>query len=110
MPQALNLGIDYHTFWELNPRRLKPFVIAYEQRTKQDMEIEQERMNTEAWLIGVYVQQAICASLSKSCKYPQKPIAITADAVKNEKYIAAKARMETFMVNFNQKFAKKEVE
>lgn len=89
---------------------MKPFVIAYEQRTKQDMEIERERMNTEAWLIGVYVQQAICASLSKLCKYPQKPIAITAEAIENEKYIAAKARMETFMVNLNQKFAKKEVE
>lgn len=73
------------------------------------MEIERERMNTEAWLIGVYVQQAISASLSKSCKYPQKPIAITEDAIKNEKYNAAKVRMETFMLSFNQKFKEQEV-
>ena len=73
------------------------------------MEIERERMNTEAWLIGVYVQQAICASLSKSCAYPKKPLPVTEEAIRREKEAAIRARVETFMINFNQKFKEQEV-
>lgn len=64
------MGVDYHLFWRLNPRKLKPFVAAYKEEQKE----QAERTNYAAWLSGVYVTHAIAASLGENTRYPEKPI------------------------------------
>ena len=63
------MNVPYEVFWHLNPRKLKPFEKAYELK----LEAKQNAMNLEAWLNGLYNQNAIASVLSKSAKYPQKP-------------------------------------
>jgi len=69
LPSALLMHVPYEVFWHLNPRKLKPFEKAYE----MDMDARQGRMNLEAWLHGLYVQNAVGSILSKNAKYPKKP-------------------------------------
>ena len=64
------MGIPYDTFWHLNPKRMKPIEKAYEMK----MDGQQNRMNLEAWVNGLYVQHAIASVLSKRAKYPAKPL------------------------------------
>ena len=66
------MNIDYNLFWTLNPRKLKPFRKAREDRLK----ISQSRMNLQAWMMGLYVQRAIgsCFSNKAGSKYPEKPL------------------------------------
>ena len=63
------MHVPYEIFWRLNPRKLKPFEKAYE----MELEARQNAKNLEAWLYGLYNQNAIASVLSKSAKYPQKP-------------------------------------
>lgn len=63
------MHVPYETFWHLNPRKLKPFEKAYE----LEIEARQNAKNLQAWLDGLYVQNAVASVLSKSAKYPQKP-------------------------------------
>ncbi len=37
LPMALRMGVDYHLFWQLNPRRLQPFVKAYQEEQKRSL-------------------------------------------------------------------------
>jgi len=64
------MGVPYDTFWHLNPRKMKPIEKAYELK----LEAQQNRMNLEAWVFGLYNQHAVASVLSKSAKYPQKPL------------------------------------
>ena len=59
---ALRMGVDYHLFWQLNPRRLQPFVKAYQEKQKAQL----ERANYAAWLSGIYVTHSIAASLGEN--------------------------------------------
>lgn len=63
------IHVPYDVFWHLNPRKLKPFEEAY----KMEMDSRQNATNLNAWLTGVYVQNAIASVFSKGAKYPQKP-------------------------------------
>ena len=62
------MHVPYETFWHLNPRKLKPFQKAYE----MEMESRHNFMNLEAWLFGLYNQNAVASVFTKS-KYPKKP-------------------------------------
>lgn len=81
-------GVPWETFWHLSPRKLEPYFKAQEMRQKY----ETYRANNTAWIAGIYVQAAIAASLSKSAKYPNKPIDFDAkpetDAQKFAKWVA----------------------
>lgn len=57
-------------FWRLNPRRMKPFLKAFEDRKRE----ERDSMNAHAYLIGRYVCDAIATCFAKNHKYPDKPI------------------------------------
>ncbi len=72
------------------------------------MEIERERMNVEAWLIGAYVQHAIGACLSKGHKYPKKPIPVSEEQPEQERQQAIRAKFEAFAIKFNKQFYEKE--
>ncbi len=66
------MHVPYDTFWHLNPRKLKPFEKAYE----MEMDSRQNAKNLEAWLNGLYNQNAVASVLSKNAKYPKKPFDI----------------------------------
>ena len=70
LPQALTIGIPYETFLILNPRTIKPFVKAFNDKKEE----ERATINYTAWLNGIYVSKAIGACFSKNFKYPDKPI------------------------------------
>lgn len=72
------MGVPYDTFWHLNPKRMRPIEKAYEMK----LESAQNRMNLEAWLFGLYNQHAVASILSKSAKYPQKPMDVFGNAKK----------------------------
>lgn len=63
------MHVPYDVFWHLNPRKLKPFEKAYE----MELEGKQNAMNLEAWLNGLYNQNAVASIFSKSARYPKKP-------------------------------------
>ena len=76
LPHCLAIGITEGEFWKLNIRKLRPYLKAEE--------IKRDRMNEEAWLMGLYVFKAVNVVanniLSKKGTKPQeyfdKPIRI----------------------------------
>lgn len=71
MPHCLSIGVRLDDFWELNPRKLQPFLKADELRM--------QRKNQELWLQGRYFYEAMVVALNgalsknSSGKYPEKP-------------------------------------
>lgn len=66
------MHVPYELFWHLNPRKLKPFEKAYE----LELESRQNAKNLEAWLEGLYNQNAIASVFAKNNRYPTKPFDI----------------------------------
>jgi hypothetical protein len=99
LPQALTIGIDYNLFWQLNPKKLEPFVESFKQR----QEIKHNENNLAAWLQGIYNSRAIAAVFSKDEKYFEKPIDLNG---KDESAKAAATRFEILAMEFNKKFNK----
>jgi hypothetical protein len=48
------VGVPYETFWNLNPKKLKPFYKAYQ--------LKLEEKNNELWLLGAYTYNAIISA------------------------------------------------
>lgn len=66
LPQALFLGIPEERFWQLNPRKMKPWKKAYEMRLEHEDRI--------AWETGRYFMASIGAALNgKPDIYPRLP-------------------------------------
>lgn len=65
LPNALMIGVDYDTFWRLNPKSLSPFIKAFTLKYEYD-----DRKN---WELGLYIKMAVASSFSKDAKYPSKP-------------------------------------
>jgi len=72
--QALSIGVDYHTFWTLTPKKLEPFIKAYHKKREFEMECFCEKANFTAWLEGIYFARAIAINFSKDIQYFEKPI------------------------------------
>ena len=98
---ALRMGVDYHLFWQLNPRRLQPFVKAYQEEQKAQL----ERANFAAWLSGIYVTHSIAASLGENARYPEKPIDLYETEEELESRKAREAELFSAYVDmFNKNF------
>lgn len=72
------MGVQYSDFGSLNPRKLKPFINAYQ----RNQEVDRDKINLSAWLVGMYVMEARAATppLGKGKhKYPKEPIQIFSD-------------------------------
>ena len=82
------MGVPYDTFWHLNPSKLKPIEKAYEMK----MESVHNRMNLEAWVNGLYVQNAVSSIFGKNNKYPTKPY----DIFGTEKTLTPEEEFEAF--------------
>ena len=63
-------GIPYKDFWGLTPKVMRLYREDYEDK----QEAEYKKIDYEAWKNGFYVMNAVSVFMSKSNKYPQKPI------------------------------------
>ena len=71
------MNVDYSLFWELSPRKLKPFLEA------ENMKFINR--NREMWIHGLYIVSAVGRALSNENQYYEKPIDFT---VKSQEEIA----------------------
>lgn len=93
-------------FWNLNPKRLKPWQRQYE----YDEQLRKDDQDYEAWLHGQYVLAAIGAAIDgKKCPYPTEPYSIMQrrDEEEEAKQTAAD-RFAAFAMAFNAGFKKKQ--
>lgn len=67
--QALIWGVSWELYWygEMSA------VLPYYNKWKAEQELEQQVSDTNAWLVGLYVQKAIHSAFSKQGEYPSKP-------------------------------------
>lgn len=87
----------------MNPRKLHPYVLAEN--------IKREQKSHDAWLQGLYIQQAIVSSFDSKhrAKYPDKPIRVTplteeekrAKAIQEQQIV--KANMMAWAKNMEKK-------
>lgn len=102
MPWALTYGVPYELFWHLNPRKIKPFKQAYQNRLESE--------NHNEWLSGLYIKAAIGSAVSKKVKYPDKPFGTTEEvqAVTAQSAEIAAKKFDAWAKIFNEKFNKAE--
>lgn len=69
LPLAIRVGVGYSEFWDMTPFIIKLYV----DKQNKKREYEEQRLNTTAWLTGLYVKVAIGSSLSSDVDYPDTP-------------------------------------
>lgn len=88
-------GVTYDTFWDLNPRKLKPFKVAYEKKQKIKA--------YERWEMGHLINLAVW----NIKKYPKNPFGETEDKTDCKRVesaeIAAK-QFDAWVKLFNEGF------
>lgn len=82
-PYFLSLGMTYDEYWNQDCTLVK----AYQDAEK----IKRERTNTEAWLQGMYIYEALCdvspiihafaKAGTKPLPYPSRPYALTEEEI-----------------------------
>lgn len=105
--QALAIGVDYQTFWNLTPKKLTPFVEAFKEKQAHAAEEFRARANFSAWLQGIYIARAIGVNFSKNMSYFDQPIPLS-DPERREKAENADAiKFACWAQAFNQQFRNK---
>ena len=100
-PAYLAMGMTYEQFWDGDACLVKAY------RTADS--IRRRRRNEELWLEGIYMVEALSATVgnmfSKGAKhqYPNEPFAITAEEQQERKEREQKARMERIKAAFTAK-------
>ena len=101
MPYYLSLGMTYDQFWFGEPE----MVVAFR---KADS-LQRKRRNQELWLEGVYMAEALQATVgnmfSKGAKhqYPSEPLAITLEEQQERQEREQRAKMERIKAAFTAK-------
>lgn len=72
LPGALQIGVDYGFFWRLTPKKLEPFLKAYESKQKEQLEF----INIAGWVNGMYAGYSLGAAFGENVQYPEKPVQI----------------------------------
>lgn len=108
--QALTIGVDYQTFWTLNPRKLTPFVEAYKQKQEYAAREFREKANFSAWLQGVYIARAIAVNFAKNASYFDQPIMLSNSENSEEDVNGDAVKFECWAKTFNQQFHSKKSE
>lgn len=96
-PYYLSLGMTYNQFWRDDPRIVKYY--------RQAEKIRKERINSELWLQGMYVYEAICDAAPifnpfakhgvRPRPYPTEPYPLTkTEKTKAEKVAEEKKQMD----------------
>lgn len=71
---ALNWGLSQSEFWYEEPYLLISYAKAHELKLKNSAEEYKIKTNFNAWISGIYIQNAIASVFSKGNPYPGKPI------------------------------------
>ena len=98
MPHALEYGCSYELFWHLNPTKLEPFRIAFNNGLKTK--------NYLAHLQGQYFRDAIASCFSKSAKYPKEPYGTQRE--ENTKPLTDAEKFAIFAAQLNKQRREKE--
>lgn len=97
-PYYLSMGMTYEQFWLDDPK----LVIAY----RRADEIRKRRMNEELWLNGIYMTEAIAATVGnmftkgQKHKYPSEPKPITKSELEERRIREQKALEERIKARF----------
>ena len=97
-PVYMAMGMTYEQFWDGDVRLVKAY--------READAIRRRRKNEELWLEGVYMAEALSATVgnmfSKGNKhqYPSEPIPITAEEQKARREREEKAKMERMKAAF----------
>jgi hypothetical protein len=104
----LAIGIDWNTFWELNPKTARIYAKAFKQRKDEEI----ATINYTAWLNGLYIRHAVVSAFSDSVQYYDKPLSLTAKkTAKEEATVNTEAvRFSAWSKVFNQQFKQKHPE
>lgn len=77
------IGIPYKLFWELNPRKIKPFYEAHKIKNKE--------LDQEMWVMGAYIHNAVLSAVEKNLagskaktSYIERPFLQQTEIEKNE--------------------------
>ena len=104
------MGMSLSDFWQMTPRMFH----AVQEGFKQRLFFEQQRANDNAWLQGVYFQNAVASVLDKRSKYPKDPFKIAPPMTPEEKVAYDKerliARLNAFAEAHNAKWAREHPE
>lgn len=102
---ALQLNVDYHLFWTLNPKKLQPFITANQEQKKQKM----EHANFKAWLNGIYTTYSIAAVMGENSKYPEKPLHLFSEKDDLDQRKEQESQMfSAYAAMFNKRFDENE--
>ena len=108
---ALNWGMSHNDFWYEEPYLLVSYAKSYELRLKDNAEEYKIKTNFNAWINGIYIQNAISSVFSKGSNYPSKPIELFKNkedeelSIKNsEEEIKERSKIIHQMLNKNQSF------
>lgn len=95
------MGVDYSLFWSMTPLKLKPFVKAYEEKKKSEL----EEANFITWIAGIYTSHAVAAVLGENNKYPENPIKIFENKYDEAQREAEEAKLfGAYASMFNKEF------
>ena len=115
-PYYLSIGMSYEQYWEMDCDLVKCY--------RKAADIKRDLMNQNAWLIGLYVYEAVgdvspilrggAKKGTKAKPYIDKPFELNAKSedpirkkrIEHSSDMKAKAVMEMFMVANNKKFEK----
>jgi len=81
-------------FWNDDPDLLWTYRNLYIQRMEQDIKLQQEIINYQSWLQGLYIQRAIVSSFHEKINYYDKPIDFNAKP-KTKQEIAQRIKERT---------------
>ena len=110
LPMATRYGVPYAAFWEMNPKRLKPWQESFNDKLQSDAMM----IDYSAWLNGMYVLMAIGAAIDgRKSPYPEKAMSVAEKERREEEAQRSKdemaaARFMNWAMEFNKQFAAKE--
>lgn len=91
-PYMLNAGMPYELFWEGELSALNLYLKAWERKSRE----RAEHTDTNAWMIGSYVQIAVASTLNNKNKYPQQPRMIGKFKTQEEKNVETYEKLKRF--------------
>lgn len=115
LPYYLSMGMSYELYWYGDPRAVKAY--------RKARELQREEVNTNAWLQGAYIYQALCCASpifrdfakkgTKPLPYAKEPYELSSDNEEKKELKAQKtcekqkAIVRAFMLKNNSRFKHK---
>lgn len=104
LPYALQIGVDYYTFWILTPKKLKPFIKAFKEKEEREL----EKANFISWISGIYFTHSIATVMGEKHQYPDNPLPIFQSEEEKEERREKEADLfGAYAAMFNKQFEEK---